>query len=414
MFARCYQCYIALGEGFKYADSALEYLLSTYHIPGSQIILSYDINCRFFQHRKECMLTATVTIARSSSPRSTYLGLVLETVKDQKEIGVILANASGPTQRATRGLRELIISDVIDHQSSRHIANFVTNLSKRIENAAKALKSTENWSDYKTVVFENIKRRRDHFQQELFDPKSTKDAQLEALFRNMESEAVGIIRMEQNLKRKAEVPGFGGGTYEATQLKKSIKKSFVSLRKMLATYNSIHRATDNLYDTERLRFANSTNPEEIDDDGDSDDDPNEVSEDEGDVESLEMGDSMQPGKPTMPEEGNTGLLMKDIFERVKNATPLDNSNEVYWRHAEDLYHAKNDLAKFAFYFNWRVNQFWNELSQRITSAFENDPETAYSFLRLFSDLSQEDMLRADAAKAEIEKWFSKISSWTEL
>ncbi|KAI9331561.1 hypothetical protein DFJ73DRAFT_898339 [Zopfochytrium polystomum] len=389
------------GEGFKYMDSAVKHLVTAYGIPESKLILCYDIVCRYLQHCLKhslpkpliCMLPCMHAYCHDAPCQNGFapfclLGVGTKDGEWSERNWSDLGPSIGTTQRATLGYRQLVITDVLDHQSLKHISMFVRNTSKLIQ---KALDARVNQASFFRGVGQanRVERMKQQNASSLGGSDLSKTEKLAALMQGMMALAVKVNRMEANLKRR---DGSSGGTYEATQLKKSLKKSMERMKALVATYNEIQHSSESSFS---LKASLS---EEA-----SDNDSSDEGSDEEDAEKIFQLDSLDSTAHSAVASDTVApqLLARDVFAKVKASPPKDDSHDVFWRRIEDLYHGKADLERCLVYFDWRVNSYWPAIAQTLESTGEMEPEWRESASRLFLHLTHRDESLRSQAESEL-------------
>ncbi|KAI9331560.1 hypothetical protein DFJ73DRAFT_898337 [Zopfochytrium polystomum] len=391
------------GEGFKYMDSAVKHLVTAYGIPESKLILCYDIVCRYLQHCLKhslpkpliCMLPCMHAYCHDAPCQNGFapfclLGVGTKDGEWSERNWSDLGPSIGTTQRATLGYRQLVITDVLDHQSLKHISMFVRNTSKLIQKALDGI--VLPWrgpSYYSTIQANRVERMKQQNASSLGGSDLSKTEKLAALMQGMMALAVKVNRMEANLKRR---DGSSGGTYEATQLKKSLKKSMERMKALVATYNEIQHSSESSFS---LKASLS---EEA-----SDNDSSDEGSDEEDAEKIFRLDSLDSTAHSAVASDTVApqLLARDVFAKVKASPPKDDSHDVFWRRIEDLYHGKADLERCLVYFDWRVNSYWPAIAQTLESTGKMEPEWRESASRLFLHLTHRDESLRSQAESEL-------------
>ncbi|KAI9321115.1 hypothetical protein DFJ73DRAFT_923153 [Zopfochytrium polystomum] len=272
------------GEGFKYMDSAMDYLYNNYNIHGSEVILSYDVNCRYLAHVKKHHRTeSTISMlpvlhafchgADCQSRFAQYFVMGVGSMDGEwiERVWSSLTKCIGRTQRATHGNRQLQIVTTFEVDGFKKVNQFVKLVTQRADKAVAGIASLREklpseWAprDYKGVIENNVARRRAELQNR-FQKKSvgTKDEKLSSLIKSCEAAAANIKKVEAKLGRVLGT----GGTTQASILKKGLKKKMSSLRRLVSLYNTISEPTKEDYNIP-LEDVNFEDHEESSDDED--------------------------------------------------------------------------------------------------------------------------------------------------
>ncbi|KAI9324076.1 hypothetical protein DFJ73DRAFT_260846 [Zopfochytrium polystomum] len=132
------------GEGFKYMDSAMDYLYNNYNIHGSEVILSYDVNCRYLAHVKKhhrtesiiSMLPVLHAFCHGADCQSQFAQYFIMGVGSMdgewiERVWSSLTKCIGRTQRATHGNRQLQIVTTFEVDGFKKVNQFVKLVTQR-------------------------------------------------------------------------------------------------------------------------------------------------------------------------------------------------------------------------------------------------------------------------------------------